>query len=59
VRRRTGQGRPVPIVVPDSYPGASMGAAAGALRPLAHAARAASEADRALREGYSGLFPSD
>jgi len=58
VRRRTGRGRPIPIVVPDSYPGAAMGAAAAALRPLAYAARAASEADRALSEGYSGLFPS-
>ena len=57
VRRRTGLGRPIPITVPDSYPGAAMKAAATALRPFAYSARLASEADRRLRAGVAGLFP--
>jgi hypothetical protein len=57
VRRRTGQGRPVPIVLPDSYPALSMQMAATAMRPLAYATHLAAEADRRLRDGYAEVFP--
>lgn len=58
VRRRTGRGRPVPIALPDSYPALAMRAAAAAMRPLAHAARFASDADRRMRDRYAGTFPA-
>lgn len=57
VRRHTGQGRPIPISVPDSSPVALMAAAAAASRPWAYAAKMVSVADQSLRRSYSGLFP--
>ncbi len=57
VRRATGCGRPVPIALPDSHPVSMMAAAAAMSRPLAHAVRAASGWDEALRRGYARLFP--
>ena len=57
VRRRTGLGRPIPITLPDSFPGAAMKSAATTLRPFAYAARLVAEGDRRIRDGYAGLFP--
>jgi hypothetical protein len=57
VRRRTGQGRPIPITVPDANPRVVMQAMSNAARPLAYAARLVSEADRTLRDGCRSYFP--
>ncbi|MBX9701721.1 MAG: FAD-dependent oxidoreductase [Acetobacteraceae bacterium] len=58
VRRRTGQGEPVPIRLPDSYPVAAVQAVTLATAPLAAAARAFATADGMLRSRYNALFPS-
>ncbi len=57
VRRRTGKGEPVDIIVPDVIPGAAMQVAAAAGRPFAYAARMMSEADQSMRKAYEALFP--
>jgi predicted NAD/FAD-dependent oxidoreductase len=57
VRRRTGQGRPIPITVPDANPRVVMQAMSNATRPFAYAARLASEADRTLRDVCRSYFP--
>lgn len=58
VRRRTGQGHPVDIIVPDTIPSATMQVAAWAGRPLAYAAKILSEADRTVEKTYKSLFPN-
>ena len=57
VRRRTGLGRPIPIVLPDSYPVSLMAAGAAMTRPIAYAAKAVSMAESTLRQAYTRLFP--
>ncbi|WP_368667911.1 FAD-dependent oxidoreductase [Palleronia pontilimi] len=58
VRRKTGAGRPVDIVVPDTVPSAMMSAAATAMRPFAYAARAASGVDQGWRQAFDEVFPA-
>ncbi|KIT15228.1 FAD-dependent oxidoreductase [Jannaschia aquimarina] len=57
VRRKTGLGRPVPVVVPDTIPRAQMWAAAMASRPFAYLAKAASEADHGIRGSFVTEYP--